>query len=99
MSYWMKTHRSLTGEVVVAVCDVGLVGVRLKIRDGYEALVSPDFYMGRRVDWEGVKSAIEEATIINLLGNDVVSKAISDGIVSEAACVEIGGVRHVQLFR
>lgn len=99
MSYWVKTHRSLTGEIVVAVCDSELLGVRLRVRDGYEALVSPDFYMGKRVDWEGVKMALEEATIVNLLGNDVVSRAILEGIVDESACIEVGGIKHVQLFK
>lgn len=99
MSYWMKMHRSLTGEVVVAVCDSELLGSRLKVRDGYEVSVSPDFYMGRVVDWEGVKKAMEDATIVNLLGNDVVSRAISEGLVSESACIEVGGIKHVQLFR
>ncbi|MEM0381625.1 MAG: DUF424 family protein [Nitrososphaerota archaeon] len=99
MSYWLKMHRSLTGDVVVAVCDSELVGLKLRVRDGYEVFVSPDFYMGRMVDWEGVKSAIEGATIINLLGNDVVSRAISDGLVCESACIEVGGIKHVQLFR
>jgi len=95
----MKTHKSLTGEVIVAVCDAELLGRRLKVRNGFEALVSPDFYMGKAVDWEVVKEAIEGATIVNLLGNDVVSKAIAEGVVAESACIDVGGVKHVQLFR
>lgn len=98
-SYWLKVHRSLTGEVVVAVCDTELIGTKLKVNDGYEVLVSADFYMGRIVDWQSVKSALEEATIINLLGNNIVNRAVSEGLVNEGACIKVGGVKHVQLFR
>ncbi|MEM0445746.1 MAG: DUF424 family protein [Nitrososphaerota archaeon] len=98
-SYWLKVHRSLTGEVVLAACDIELLGVKLRVNDGYEVCVSADFYMGRMVDWHDVKSAITEATIINLLGNDIVDKAVSEGLVMEEACIKVGGVKHVQLFR
>jgi Uncharacterized conserved protein len=98
-TFWLKTHRSLTGEVVVAACDEGLIGARLRVRERYEVLVSRDFYLGRQVEWEAVKEAINGATIVNLLGNKVVQKAIEEGLVEESACIEVGGVKHVQIFR
>jgi hypothetical protein len=98
-SFWLKTHRSLTGEVVVAVCDEELLGARLRVRRDYEVLVSRDFYLGRLANWEDVKEAISRGTIINLLGNKVVSRAVAEGLISEASCVEIDRVKHVQIFR
>lgn len=97
--FWVKVHYSVTGEVIVAACDRGLLGKKLRISEKFEARVSEDFYMGRTASWEQVEKLIETATIINLLGDEVVQAAITAGLVSEEASTTIGGVRHVQLIR
>ncbi|MEM3588388.1 MAG: DUF424 family protein [Nitrososphaerota archaeon] len=97
--YWVKVHHSVTGEVIVAVCDKGLLGKKIRISEKFETRVSEDFYMGRTANWEHIAKLIETATIINLLGDDIVNAAIEAGIVPEGASSTIGGVKHVQLIK
>ncbi|MEM1517645.1 MAG: DUF424 family protein [Nitrososphaerota archaeon] len=97
--YWVKVHHSVTGEVIVAACDKGLLGKKIRISEKFETRVSEDFYMGRTANWEHIAKLIETATIINLLGDDIVNAAIEAGIVPEGASSTIGGVKHVQLIK
>jgi hypothetical protein len=55
--------------------------------------------MGRLAKWEEVRSLIAQVTIVNLVGNSVVARAINDGIVPERACRDVGGVKHVQIMK
>ncbi|MDJ0273696.1 MAG: DUF424 family protein [Nitrososphaerota archaeon] len=97
--YWMKVHHSYTGEIILAACDRDLLGRRLKVADGFEVLVSESFYMGRLASWEEVRSLIAQVTIVNLVGNGVVGRAVREGLVPERACRDVGGVKHVQIMR
>jgi hypothetical protein len=97
--FWVKVHHSVTGEVIVAACDRGLLGKKIRISEKFETRVSEDFYMGRTANWEHVAKLIETATIVNLLGDEIVEAATAAGIVPEGACTTIGGIRHVQLIR
>ena len=95
----MKVHHSYTGEIILAACDRDLLGRRLKVADGFEVLVSESFYMGRLASWEEVRSLIAQVTIVNLVGNGVVGRAVREGLVPERACRDVGGVKHVQIMR
>jgi hypothetical protein len=50
------------------------------------------------VEGEGVIRYIEQATIINLLGNRIVGMLISKGLIRESATIRVGGIMHVQMF-
>ncbi|MFH1835893.1 MAG: DUF424 family protein [Methanobacteriota archaeon] len=82
-------------EVLVAACDEELLGKKFS-SDELELHVSERFYGGEVRKIEELTNIISQATMANLVGNRVVSKAIEEGLVSEAHTLEIGGVKHAQ---
>jgi len=97
-NFWVKVHYSRTGEVVVAVCDEGLLGRSLKILEGFSVEVSRAFYGGVLVREEELQNYLKQGTIINLLGEYVVEYALNHGMIVEKAVMKIGGVPHVQIY-
>ncbi|MEM1532345.1 MAG: DUF424 family protein [Nitrososphaerota archaeon] len=96
--FWVKLHHSRTGEVVAAICDEELLGRRIVAEGGLEIKVDNSFYGGVLVEGESVIHYIEQATIINLLGNRIVGMLISKGLIRESAAIKVGGIMHVQMF-
>ncbi|MCS7135527.1 MAG: DUF424 family protein [Nitrososphaerota archaeon] len=96
--FWVKLHHSRTGEVVAAICDEELLGKRIVTEKGFEIKVDNSFYGGVLVEGENVIRYIEQATIINLLGNRIVGMLISKGFIHERAAIKVGGIMHVQMF-
>jgi len=95
MSIRMKIYR-LKGEVLVAVCDDEIVGMRF--RDGELRLeIKEDFYGENVFDEDEVKKALRQATIANISGEKSVRLAISIGIVDERRVLRIAGCPHAQM--
>jgi hypothetical protein len=84
--------------VLLAACDVEIIGRTL--REGKVVFcVKEDFYKGARVSIEEALCMIENCTIINLIGKNVVKKAIERGYVHPEAILNIEGVPHAQIVR
>jgi len=83
------------GERILAACDEDIRG--LTFRDGdVKITVSEGFYGGEPVSEETFVERTRSVTIMNLVGNRVVDRAISEGLVSEECVIVIGGVKHAQ---
>jgi len=95
---WVKIHHSITGEVVVAVCDSELVGRKLRISDGTAVDVSKAFYCGVLLEQSEVPKYLKQGTIINLLGERAVEAAIKAGMAKKEAVITIDGIPHLQIF-
>ena len=95
---WVKTHFSKTGEVVVAICDVELIGRKLRLSNGFTVEVDRAFYGGVQVPLEDLGKYISQATIVNLLGEKAVKYAMKIGLVSPETVINIDGVPHIQVF-
>lgn len=95
---WVKTHRSKTGEVVVAVCDEFLLGKKLKISQDFWVEVAESFYKGVLVGDEDLVEYFKLGTIINLVGERAVEAAVKHGYARRDSVVYVDGVPHVQLF-
>ena len=95
---WVKVHHSRTGETVVAACDEQLLGRKLELDNGMSVEVSKAFYGGVLVEKDELDRYLNQATIINLLGDEVVSYAVRKGLAAEKAIIRVGGVLHVQLY-
>jgi len=94
---YVKVHR-YGGEVLVALCDEELLGRTLS--DGrIEFEVSERFYGGIRVTLREAARYIAEGTIINAVGENVISMLVhlNEGVLE--AVVWIAGVPHVQIVR
>jgi hypothetical protein len=84
--------------VMLAMCDVEILGRTL--REGKIVFcVKEDFYKGERVSVEEAVSMIENSTIVNMVGRNVVKKAIQKGYVHPQAVLNIEGVPHAQVLK
>ena len=84
--------------VLLAICDEELLGKTL--REGKIAFkISEDFYKGKKISVDQAVSMIENSTIINLIGNECVKKAIENGFVHPEAVLKIEGISHAQIMK
>jgi hypothetical protein len=84
--------------VLLAICDAEILGRTL--REGKIVFcVREDFYKGARVSIEEAVSLIKNCTIVNMVGKNVVEKAIEQGYVHPEAVLNIQGVPHAQIVK
>ena len=84
--------------VLLCMCDAEILGKTL--REGEMTFrVKEDFYKGRRVAVEEAIDLIEASTIVNMVGKNVVKKAIERGFVHPEAVLNIDGVPHAQIVK
>ncbi len=96
--FWFKTHHAPNGVVIAAICDEELLGKDILIGNKFVKKVSESFYGGVLITEEEVFKRIKDATIINMLGDKIVKKAIQYGLVSSKNVFKIGGISHIQIF-
>lgn len=82
-------------EVILAACDEDLVGKTFE-QDGLKITVYESFYKGDSISCQVLVEQMRYATIMNLVGKEVVSIAISYGYISPNCVVNIGGVKYAQ---
>lgn len=95
---YLKVHRIPGAGEVVAVCDAELLNVTLMHGD-VKVCISGGFYGTERVDEEEVRKALCDAANANIIGKRAVALAIAMDLITEADCIMIGDVPHVQIFR
>lgn len=84
--------------VLLAICDAEILGKTL--RDGKIVFcVKEDFYKGARVNIDEAMCMIENSTIVNMIGKNVVNKAIEKGYVHPKAVLNIKGIPHAQIVK
>ena len=84
--------------VLLAICDAEILGRTL--REGKIVFcVKEDFYKGARVSIEEAVSMMENSTIVNMVGRNVVRKAIEKGYVHPDAVLNIEGIPHAQIVK
>jgi len=96
MKVWMKTQKVTQDsreEVIVAICDENLLGKEFSFFK-----ISEHFFKGKLVDIETAIKELEKATIANLVGKNIINKAIEKGKINKDSVKEIQGVLHAQIF-
>jgi hypothetical protein len=84
--------------VLLSMCDTEILGKTL--REGKIVFcVKENFYKGTRVNIEEAVSLIESSTIVNMIGKNVVKKAIEKGYVHPEAVLKIEGIPHAQIVK
>jgi hypothetical protein len=84
--------------VLLCICDAEILGKTF--REGKIVFcVKEDFYNGTRVNVEEAVSMIESSTIVNMVGKNVVKKAIEKGYVHPEAVLKIEGIPHAQIVK
>jgi hypothetical protein len=97
MDVFVKTIKTAT-EVLVAACDTDIVGKVFEDND-LCLEVKKDFYCGDAMSLEECSSHLAEATILNVVGEKAVSKAVELGLVDPGNVLKIGETVHAQMVR
>jgi len=90
--------RKVGNNMLLAICDAEILGKTL--REGKIAFhVKEEFYKGVKVNVEEAVAMIENSTIVNMVGKNVVKKAVEKGYVHPEAILNIEGVPHAQIIK
>ena len=90
--------RKLGQCILLAACDVDLLGKIL--REGKIVFdVNTQFYKGQKMTLEEVIEIMKRSTVVNMVGHNIVKKAVEVGLVHPDAILEISGVPHAQIVR
>lgn len=90
--------RKIGGNVLLAICDADVLGKTL--REGKIVFcVKEDFYKGARVTVDEAVDMIANSTIVNMVGKNIVQKAMEKGYVHPEAVLKIEGVPHAQILK
>ena len=84
--------------VLLAMCDADILG-RTLCEGKIVFHVKEDFYKGRKVHVDEAMLMIENSTIVNMVGKNVVGKAIEKGYVHPEAVLHIEGIPHAQIVK
>jgi len=84
--------------VLLAACDADLLGRVL--REGKIVFeVREDFYKGPKMSVDEAIDLMEKSTVVNMVGNCIVQKAIEKGLIHPEAVLSISGVPHAQIVK
>ncbi len=92
--FWVKLH-SGGRDIVLAACDEELLG-RTFSQGKLQITIYESFYGGVLVDEEGLERHMRNATILNLVGERCIQKAIELGWVDPENILKIQGIPHAQ---
>ncbi|UCE73088.1 MAG: DUF424 family protein [Methanomassiliicoccales archaeon] len=94
---WMKVYPT-QGEILLAACDEETLGKSF-YEGELQLIVSKSFYGGEKVSQELFREQLKEATIVNLVGKEVVGIAQELGLLNTGGIIEIDGVPHAQIAK
>lgn len=84
--------------MLLAICDCEILGKTL--REGKITFhVKEEFYKGTKVNIDEAIDMIENSNIVNMIGKNVVHKAIERGYVHPEAVLNIEGIPHAQIVK
>ena len=94
----VKMHKGSDGRLVLAACDECVLGcsyaegkLRLKVHES--------FYRDEVVSDTTFMSMMQEADIMNLVGESTISIAVSEGYVDKSHIITIDGMVHAQVVK
>ena len=84
--------------VLLAACDADLLGRVL--REGKIVFeVREEFYKGPKISVDEAIDLMEKSTVVNMVGNCIVQKAIEKGLIHSEAVLNISGILHAQIVK
>lgn len=93
----MKLYK-IGNHVLLAICDTELLGKTLH-QGKITFKITEQFYKGEEVEIDHAINMIEKSTIVNMIGENVVNKAIEKGYVHPEAVIRIEGIPHAQIVK
>lgn len=97
----MKVYMNLKkigNNVLLAMCDAEILGKTLR-KGKIVFHVKEEFYKGAKVNIEEAMAMIENSTTVNMIGKNIVQKAIEKGHVHPEAVISIEGIPHAQIVK
>lgn len=85
-------------DLLVGACDEKLLGKSFS-EGKFHLSVDKKFYDGKRVSVAILQQYLKEATIANLVGEEVVKCAVEMNLVSEDCILRVDGIPHAQMVR
>jgi hypothetical protein len=90
--------KKIGNNVLLAICDCEVLGKTL--REGKIVfIIKEEFYKGARVSLDEAVDMIRNSTIVNMVGKNIVKKAVERGYVHPEAILNIEGVPHAQIVK
>lgn len=84
--------------MLLAACDEELLGENL--RDGKIVFkIGEEFYKGPKMPVNEAVELMRDSTIVNMVGPNIVQKAIEQGLVHPEAVLNICGIPHAQIIK
>ncbi len=84
--------------ILLAICDADLLGKTL--REGKIVFeIREEFYKGFKINVDEAVDLIEQSTIVNVVGHNIVKKAMQRGFIHPEAVLMISGVPHAQIIK
>jgi hypothetical protein len=90
--------KKVGGNVLLAMCDAEILG-KTFCQGDIVFHVKEEFYKGAKIDVDEAMMMIQNSTIVNMIGKNVVKKAVQEGYVHPEAILEIDGVPHAQIVK
>lgn len=84
--------------VSLAICDVDLLGKTLRDRD-IVFVIREEFYKGSKMNVDDAVNLINQSTIVNMVGETIVKRAVERGIIHPEAVLRISGIPHAQIVK
>jgi hypothetical protein len=90
--------KKIGNNVLLAICDCEVLGKTL--REGKIVFnIKEEFYRGAKVSLDEAVDMIRNSTIVNMVGKNIVKKAVERGYVHPEAILNIEGVPHAQIVK
>ncbi len=99
MAFAMKIHLQDTSREIVAACDSELLDKTLTDKEKeIEIKIEKSFYGEEEFEWPEIAEKIRNGLNVNLFGNEIVDKAVKEGIIKEGGVIKVAGVKHAQIY-
>lgn len=82
----------------MAVCDNDLLGTTLD-EGGINFKIDGSFYGTTSVGISEILEVIEECTLINAVGNNIIDLLVDEGFIERTMVTEIEGIGHAQMVK
>jgi len=84
--------------LMLNICDVELLGKQIS-QDELNIKISESYYGEKLVDKEEAKSLLQNSSIINMVGKEIVSLSIELGIGTESGIKTISDIPFLIVFK
>lgn len=95
--YWTKIFKTKQ-DLVVAICDQNLLGKEINL-EKTKVKISKEFYGGKLISEHVAIRLLEQATIANLFGKEIIDIAERNGFIIKENSILIDGIPHAQFVK